>query len=86
MTEEAKKTRLFPFYLEGSVKRWYKTLDARKIQTWVDFKQAFMKKYCPLKMAFELINDILRFKEDLDEKLAQSWEKMQDMVKRCPQP
>lgn len=49
---EANKMRLFPFYLKLRVKKWYKILDLRKIQTWADLRQAFMKKYFSLEMAF----------------------------------
>ncbi|GKD23589.1 ribonuclease H-like domain-containing protein [Tanacetum coccineum] len=85
VTHDAIMLRVFPITLKGRALRWKKGLPAGMINTWGILKKEFIWKYCsPFKTAKKL-EEILNFKQEIDETLYHAWERYNDLLYRCPQ-
>ena len=78
------KLKLFLFLLRDRAKTWFSSLPKNSIDSWNKCKDAFISKYFPPAQIFSFRNDILNFKHLDHEHVAQSWERMQLMIRNCP--
>ncbi|GJR84453.1 reverse transcriptase domain-containing protein [Tanacetum coccineum] len=61
------KLMLFPFSLEGAARIWLEKEPPRSIETWDDLVSKFINKFFPPSKTKNLINEIMRFQQKLDE-------------------
>ena len=78
------KLRLFPFSLRGRAKEWLLSLPKNSIDSWTKCKDAFIGKYYPPAKIIQLRSNIMNFRQNDTEHVAQAWERMKTMVKNCP--
>ena len=78
------KLRLFPFSLRGRAKEWLLSLPKNSIDSWTKCKDAFIGKYYPPAKIIQLRSNIMNFRQNDTEHVAQAWERMKSMVKNCP--
>ena len=78
------KLRLFPFSLRGRAKEWLLSLPKNSIDSWTKCKDAFIGKYYSPAKIIQLRSNIMNFRQNDTEHVAQAWERMKTMVKNCP--
>src|SRR4051812_26991346 len=78
------KLKLFPFSLRGEAKIWFQSLPRNSIDSWDKYKDAFIGKYYPPAKIIQLRSTIMNFKQLDNEHVAQAWERMKSLVKKCP--
>src|SRR3954463_3103174 len=78
------KLKLFPFSLRGGAKIWFQSLPRNSIDSWDKCKDAFIGKYYPPAKIIQLRSNIMNFKKLDNEHVAQAWERMKSLVKKCP--
>src|SRR3954471_7607350 len=78
------KLKLFPFSLRGGAKIWFQSLPRNNIDSWDKCKDAFIGKYYPPAKIIQLRSTIMNFKQLDNEHVAQAWERMKSLVKKCP--
>jgi len=78
------KMKLFPFSLRGRAKDWLLSLPKNSIDSWVKCKNAFIGKYYPPAKIISLRSEIMKFRQNDNEHVAQAWERMKSLVKNCP--
>src|ERR1041385_9259916 len=74
----------FPFSLRGEAKTWFQSLPRNIIDSWDKCKDAFIEKYYPPAKIIQLRSNIMNFKQLDNEHVAQAWERMKSLVKKCP--
>ncbi|KAG9450567.1 hypothetical protein H6P81_010532 [Aristolochia fimbriata] len=82
--DDAIRLRLFKFTLAGRAKTWLNTLPASSIVTWKDLQKKFLGKYFPPGKTIKLRNKISQFVQELEERLSEAWERINGLLKRCP--
>ena len=78
------KLKLFPFSLRGNAKEWLLSLSTSTINSWDDLKEVFTKKYYPLVKILQNRNDIVSFRQNNNERVATTWERIKNMLRTCP--
>jgi hypothetical protein len=78
------KLKLFPFSLRGKVKDWLLPLPNGSINSWDNLKEDFIKKYYPPVQILQNRNIIFSFKQNDNEHVATSWERLKIMLRTCP--
>src|SRR4051812_35685329 len=78
------KLKLFPFSLREGAKIWFQSLPRNSIDSWDKCQDAFIDKYYPPAKIIQLRSNIMNFKQLDNEYLAQAWEQMKSLVKKCP--
>src|ERR1041385_5019888 len=76
--------QLFPFSLRGDAKIWFQSLPRNSIDSWDKCKDAFIGKYYPPAKIIQLRSNIMNFKQFDNEHVAQAWERMKSLPKKCP--
>jgi hypothetical protein len=76
--------KLFPFSLRGRAKDWLLSLPRYSIDSWVKYKDAFIRKYYPPAKIISLRSDIMKFKQFDNEHVAQASKRMKSLIKNCP--
>ena len=84
MSEDALKLRLFPFSLGGKALDWLERLSNHSIHTWDELVEKFIAKFFSFGLTATLRDEILAFKQELNELLHENWELYRTMVKECP--
>src|SRR3954468_23730590 len=74
----------FPFSLRGGAKIWFQSLPRNSIDSLDKCKDAFIGKYYPPAKIIQLRSNIMNFKQLDNEHVAQAWERMKSLVKKCP--
>src|SRR4051812_26737460 len=74
----------FPFSLREGAKIWFQSLPRNSIDSWEKCKDAFIGKYYPPAKIIQLRRFIMNFKQLDNEHVAQAWERMKSLVKKCP--
>src|SRR3954468_4466924 len=74
----------FPFSLRGRAKEWLQSLPGNSIDSWDKCKDDFIGKYSPPAKIIQLRSNIMNFKQLDNEHVAQAWERMKYLVKKCP--
>nr|GEZ45028.1 hypothetical protein [Tanacetum cinerariifolium] len=54
------------------------------VNTWDLLKKAFIQRYCPPSKTAKRLEDIHNFKQEIDESLYQAWERLNDLLYKCP--
>jgi hypothetical protein len=67
------KLKLFSFSLRGKAKDWLLSLPNDSINSWNNFREAFIKKYYPHVKFLQNRNSILSFKQNDNEHVATAW-------------
>ena len=78
------KLQLFPFLLRDVVATWFDSLLVRKVNTWEELVEAFMRRFFPPALTTERRGEIIVFKQGEDESLYTAWERFKRLPKRCP--
>src|SRR3954470_21012336 len=78
------KLKLFPFSLRGRAKEWLQSLPKNSIDSWSKCKDDFIGKYYHPTKIIQLRSNIMNFKQLDNEHVAQAWERMKYLVKKCP--
>ncbi|KAG9458285.1 hypothetical protein H6P81_002793 [Aristolochia fimbriata] len=84
VSDDAARLRLFKFTLGGRAKTWLNTLPAGSIATWEDLQKKFLGKYFPPAKTIKLRNKIFQFLQESEEHLSEAWERLNGLLKRCP--
>ncbi|GJY82056.1 hypothetical protein Tco_0913667 [Tanacetum coccineum] len=77
--------RVFPMSLTGAANRWLRNKPAGSIDTWETLKNKFLSKYCPPALTAKKMEEINNFQQEPDETLYQAWERLKELLLRCPQ-
>jgi len=77
------KLKLFPFSFWDHAKIWFSSLPRNSIDSWNKCKDAFITKYFPPAKIISLRTQIMNFKQLEHEHVAQSWERMNLMLRNC---
>ncbi|GJR30490.1 pyruvate dehydrogenase (acetyl-transferring) kinase, mitochondrial [Tanacetum coccineum] len=77
--------RVFPMSLTGAANRWLRNKPAGSIDTWETLKKKFLSKYCPPARTAKKMEEINNFQQEPDETLYQAWERLKELLLRCPQ-
>ncbi|CAN6482738.1 unnamed protein product [Victoria cruziana] len=81
----ALRLRLFPFSLKDRARDWLKSLPpAVSIYMWEDLQREFLKKYFPIGKTNHYRRAILLFTALEGESFHQAWERMKDLLRKCP--
>ncbi|XP_057772985.1 uncharacterized protein LOC130992391 [Salvia miltiorrhiza] len=78
------RLRLFPFSLRDKAKSWYQTLQLGANPVWGDLADLFLRKFHPPGLTLKLKMDILQFQQFDGETLAETWERYQEKLRKCP--
>jgi len=78
VTEDMFKLRLFPFSLGNKAHHWEKTLPPDSINSWDDYKKAFLVKFYSNARTARLRNEIPGFTQKNNETFYEAWERFQE--------
>ncbi|CAN6465875.1 unnamed protein product [Victoria cruziana] len=83
--DDALRLQLFPFSLKEKAKHWFKSLPTSvRIATWDDLQSEFLKKYFPISKTNHFRRTITTFSALEGETFHQAWERMKELLRRCP--
>ncbi|GKE02324.1 hypothetical protein Tco_1390307 [Tanacetum coccineum] len=77
--------RAFPMSLTGAASRWLKNEPTSSITTWDGLKTKFLNKYYPPARTAKKMEEINNFQQKQDESLYQAWERLKELLMKCPQ-
>nr|GEX07756.1 reverse transcriptase domain-containing protein [Tanacetum cinerariifolium] len=69
VSDDALRLSLFPYSLTHHATAWYDRLPRNSIHTFDDMMRKFLSKYFPPSMVTRLRNEIIKFRQDLNESL-----------------
>jgi hypothetical protein len=78
------KLKVFPFSLRGKAKEWLLSLPTASINSWDDLKEVFIKMYYPHVMISQNRNSILSFRQNDNEDVATTRERIKNKLRTCP--
>ena len=84
MDNDIVKLKLFPFSLRDKAKAWFSSFPRNSIGTYDKCKDDFIAKYFPSAKIISLRNQIMNFKQQDQEHVAEAWERMKLMIRNCP--
>ena len=84
VSDEAIRTRLFPFSLRGKAKTWLQSLGPGALTTWDDIVKQFLDNYFPPSKTAKLRNDISSFTQQDEESMYDAWQRWTELLRRCP--
>ncbi|CAN6458761.1 unnamed protein product [Victoria cruziana] len=83
--DEALRLRLFPFSLKEGARDWLKSIPPSvSIATWEELQREFLKKYFPIGKTNHYKKAISIFAALEGESFHQAWERMKDLLRKCP--
>ncbi|CAN6441157.1 unnamed protein product [Victoria cruziana] len=83
--DDALRLRLFPFSLKEKAKDWLKSLPLSvRIVIWEDLQREFLRKYFPIGKTNHYRRAITTFAALEGESFHQAWERMKELLRRCP--
>ncbi|GJY01317.1 reverse transcriptase domain-containing protein [Tanacetum coccineum] len=77
--------RAFPMSLTEAASRWLRNEPTGSIITWDGLKTKFLNKYCPPAQTAKKMKEINNFQQEPDENLYQEWERLKELLMKCPQ-
>jgi hypothetical protein len=78
------KLKLLSFSLRGKAKDWLLSLPNGSINSWDNLREAFIKKCYPPVKILQNRNSILSFKQNDNEHVATTWERLKIMLRTFP--
>nr|GEU30113.1 reverse transcriptase domain-containing protein [Tanacetum cinerariifolium] len=84
VTDDALRLYLFPHSLTHHATAWFDRLLRNSINTFEQIAKMFLGKYFPPSMVTKLRNEIINFRQLLDELLFEAWEPYKLSIDRCP--
>nr|GEX96393.1 reverse transcriptase domain-containing protein [Tanacetum cinerariifolium] len=84
VTDDALCLYLFPHSLTHHATAWFDRLPRNAINTFEQMAKVFLGKYFPPSMVSKLRNEIINFRQRLDESLFEAWERYKLSIDRCP--
>ncbi|CAN6456109.1 unnamed protein product [Victoria cruziana] len=83
--DNALRLRLFPFSLKEKARDWLKSLPPSvSVAMWEDLQREFLKKYFPIGKTNHYRKAISTFAALEGEYFHQAWERMKDLLRKCP--
>ena len=82
--DDALRLTLFSFSLKDKAKYWLKSLDSVEIGSWDQLQQEFLRKYFPIDRMNQYRRVITSFSELDGEQFHETWERMKDLLRKCP--
>ncbi|KAJ4705013.1 DNA-directed DNA polymerase [Melia azedarach] len=79
------RMRLFPLSLRDKARGWLQSLQPGNISTWEELAQKFLTKFFPPSKTSQLRGKIAQFRQLDFEPLYKSWERLKDLIRKCPQ-
>nr|GEU46708.1 hypothetical protein [Tanacetum cinerariifolium] len=76
--------RAFPVSLTRAASKLLRNQPSHSITTWKVLKTKFLNKYCPLTRNVKKMEEINNFQQEPDESLFRAWEKVKELLKKCP--
>nr|GEY88958.1 reverse transcriptase domain-containing protein [Tanacetum cinerariifolium] len=84
VTNDALRLHLFPHSLTHHATAWFDDLPRNSINTFEQMAKMFLGKYFPPSMVTKLRNEIINFRQRLDESLFEAWKLYKLSIDRCP--
>nr|GEX44911.1 reverse transcriptase domain-containing protein [Tanacetum cinerariifolium] len=84
VSDDALRLSLLPYSLMYHATAWYDRLPINSIHTFDDMMRKFLSKYFPPSLMTNLRNEIMKFRQDLNESLFNAWECYKLSIDRCP--
>ncbi|GKE26508.1 reverse transcriptase domain-containing protein [Tanacetum coccineum] len=84
VSDDALRLSLFPYSLTYHANTWYDCLPRNSIHSFDDMMRKFLSKYFPSSMVTKLRNEIMNFRQDLNESLFEAWERYKLSIDRYP--
>nr|GEU46813.1 reverse transcriptase domain-containing protein [Tanacetum cinerariifolium] len=84
VSDDALRLSLFPYSLTHHATAWYDYLKGNSIQYFDDMMRKFLSEYFSPLMVTKLRNEIMNFRQDLNESLFEAWEHYKLSIDRCP--
>jgi hypothetical protein len=78
------KLKLFPLYIRGKYKDCLLSLPNGSINSRDNLRETFIKKYYPSVKILQNRNNILSFRQNDNEHVATSWERLKITLRTCP--
>ncbi|GKB62508.1 reverse transcriptase domain-containing protein [Tanacetum coccineum] len=85
ITQDQEMLRAFPISLTRVVSRWLRNKPSGSITNWEDLKIKFIGKYCLPSHTAKKMEEINNFQQEPDETLYQAWERLKEILMKCPQ-
>ncbi|KAM2409092.1 hypothetical protein ACFX1X_028041 [Malus domestica] len=82
---ESIKLHLFPYTLKDQAMRWLLTLPSGSISTWAHLSEIFLSKYYPTSKTLDMRTQILSFAQKPSEEFHEAWERLKELIRKCPQ-
>lgn len=83
VTDDSFRLNMFPYSLRDRTKSWHKSLEPNSIATWNDLSK-FLANYFPLVNNVKIRNEIISFRQGVNESLFHSWEMFKELLRQCP--
>ena len=80
---EVIKLRLFPFSLRDVAATWFYSLPIGSVNSWEDLVEAYMSRFFPPTLTYEIRGEIIVFKHGEEESLFNAWERFKRLLRRC---
>ncbi|XP_026459800.1 uncharacterized protein LOC113360509 [Papaver somniferum] len=84
VTKDVLRLRLFPFSLEERAGEWYHIIPSKKITTWDEVVEVFIKKFYPHHKIDVVRQSIQTFKHKIGESLHDYIERFNELLYQCP--
>ena len=62
---------------------WFESLPIESVNNWEELVEAYMSRFFPPALTFEMRREIIMFKQGEDESLYNAWERYKRLLKRC---
>jgi hypothetical protein len=76
--------KLFPFFLGGAARDWYKSLAPRPITSKDECYIVFFSKFFPTDKSLVMMAEVSKFAQKEGENLPQPWGRFHITQRRCP--
>ena len=77
------KIQLFPFSLRRIAASWFESLPYGSMRNWEELVEAYLSRFFPYALTFEMRGEIIAFKQREDESLYNAWERYKQQLRRC---
>ena len=78
------RLQLFPFSLRDVAVTWFESLLVGSVTNWEELVEAYMSRFFPPTLTFEIRGEIIVFKQGEDESFYNASESYKRLLKRCP--
>ena len=77
------RLQLFPFSLRNVAATWFESLPVGSVTNWEELVEAYMSRFFPPALTFEMRREILVFKLGEDESFYNAWKRYKRLLKIC---